>query len=141
MTLGDTTKRDRADRRLLYLEDAGSQTRDRHDLLEERELLLIDYGVQGIVAAAAGEGCADHLMFQICMSLRPEPQYLQGRCGGRVDMQENRQGLQELGESRKRNLQKESGSTGLLCLWGAGTLPTCLQRLESWALLAVARDI
>lgn len=56
-------------------------------------------------------------------------------------MQENRQGLQELGESRKRNLQKESGSTGLLCLCGAGTLPTCLQRLESWALLAVARDI
>lgn len=35
VTLGDTTKRDRADRRLLYLEDAGSQARDRHDLLED----------------------------------------------------------------------------------------------------------
>ena len=101
MTLGDTTKRDRSDRRLLYLEDAGSQAGDRHDLLEERELLMIDYGVQGIVAAAAGEGCTDHLM---CGCLRPEPQCLQGRCGGRVDMQENRQGLQELGESRKRSL-------------------------------------
>lgn len=48
MTLGDTTKRDRADRRLLYLEDAGSQARDRHDLLEERELLLIDMGCRAL---------------------------------------------------------------------------------------------
>lgn len=49
MTLGATTKRDRADRRLLYLEDSGSQARDRRDLLEEWGLLMIDYGVQGIV--------------------------------------------------------------------------------------------